>query len=109
MCGVGAREGENSWTRRSATACALFLRLCNAYGRERRVGYCEYETHLSTQFAQIANDKVAIRATDVALGLRRVPSGFHTIVHHSGLEWRTENKRSSANDDVVEWSGPIPM
>jgi hypothetical protein len=52
---------------------------------------------------------VGIRADDVALGLRRVPSGFYAVVHHSGLEWRTENKRTSVNDDVVEWDGPIPM
>ena len=57
----------------------------------------------------IADDKVGIRATDVALGLRRVPAGFYTVVNHSGLEWKTENKPSSVNDDVVEWSGPIPL
>ena len=62
-----------------------------------------------SQIAKIANDNVGVRATDVALGLERVPSGFHTMVHHSGLEWRTENKRPSVNDDVAEWSGPIPM
>ena len=109
MCRAGGREGENSRAQRPATARVLFLRLCNAYGRKRRAGYYEYETHFSIQLARITNDKVGIRATDVALGLRRVPSGFHTVVYHSGLEWRTENKRSLANDDVVEWSGPIPM
>jgi len=57
----------------------------------------------------MTNDKVGIRATDVTLGLRRVPAGFYTVVHHSGLEWRTELKRSSVNRDVVEWNGPIPM
>ena len=93
----------------AAAACALFLRPSNTHGPERRTGYYEYETHFYTQFPQSANDKVGIRATGVALGLRRLPSGFHTVVHHSGLEWRTENKRSSVNDDVVEWSGPIPM
>ncbi|KAG6371210.1 hypothetical protein JVT61DRAFT_9834 [Boletus reticuloceps] len=50
-----------------------------------------------------------IRAKGPALGLRRLPAGFYTVVHHSGLEWRTENKRSSVSDDVVEWSGPIPL
>jgi hypothetical protein len=30
-------------------------------------------------------------------------------VHHSGLAWRTENKRYSVIDDVVEWSGLIPI
>ncbi|KAF8436587.1 CHAT domain-containing protein [Boletus edulis BED1] len=51
----------------------------------------------------------SIRATGITLGLRRLPAGFYTIVHHSGLEWRTENKRSSVKGDVVEWSGPIPI
>ncbi|KAF8444075.1 CHAT domain-containing protein [Boletus edulis BED1] len=51
----------------------------------------------------------SIRATGVALGLRRFPAGFYTIVHHSGREWRTENKRSSVKDDLVEWNGPIPI
>ncbi|KAG6373234.1 TPR-like protein [Boletus reticuloceps] len=51
----------------------------------------------------------SIRATDVALGLRRLPVGFYTAVHHSGLEWRTENKRSFVNNDVVQWDGPIQM
>ncbi|KAF8138812.1 TPR-like protein [Boletus edulis] len=51
----------------------------------------------------------SIRATNVTVGLRRLPAGFYTVVNHSGLEWRTENKRSSVNDGVVEWSGPIPI
>ncbi|KAN0086177.1 hypothetical protein V8E55_007311, partial [Tylopilus felleus] len=51
----------------------------------------------------------AIRATDVALGLRRLPAGFYIVLHHGGLECRTENKSSSVNDDLVEWSGPIPI
>ncbi|KAF8443849.1 hypothetical protein L210DRAFT_3643442 [Boletus edulis BED1] len=50
-----------------------------------------------------------IQATGVALGLRRLPAGFYTVVRHSGHEWRTENKRSSVTDDVVEWRGPIPL
>jgi len=57
----------------------------------------------------IVNNEVGIRATDVALGLKRVPAGFYAVVRHGCLEWRTENKRSSVNVDVVEWSGPIPM
>jgi hypothetical protein len=57
----------------------------------------------------IANDKVGIRAADVVVGLRRIPAGFYTVVQHSGHEWRTENKPVSANNDVVEWDGPIPM
>ena len=84
----------------------MFPSLCNEHGRER---YHKYETHFYTGLAQIANVKAGIRVTDVALGLRRVPSGFYAMVHHSGYEWKTENKCSSVNDDVVEWSGPIPL
>ena len=58
-------------------------------------------------FAKISNDKVDIRVTD--LGPRQLPSRFHTVVHHSGLEWRTESKCSSVTGDIVEWSTPIPM
>ncbi|KAG6374720.1 hypothetical protein JVT61DRAFT_4090 [Boletus reticuloceps] len=54
------------------------------------------------------DNKVDIRARDIALGLRRLPAGFYIVVHHSGLEWRTNNEPSSANDDV-EWNGPIPL
>ncbi|KAI9463452.1 TPR-like protein [Boletus coccyginus] len=36
-------------------------------------------------------------------------TGFYALVHHSGLEWRTENKRSSVSHDVVQWNGPIPI
>ncbi|KAG6376816.1 hypothetical protein JVT61DRAFT_1842 [Boletus reticuloceps] len=50
-----------------------------------------------------------IQAKEPALGLRRLPAGFYTVVRHSGHEWRTENKRSSVSDDVVEWRGPIPL
>ncbi|KAG6371288.1 hypothetical protein JVT61DRAFT_9757 [Boletus reticuloceps] len=56
-----------------------------------------------------ANDKVDIQAKGPALGLRRLPAGFYTVVRHSAHEWRTENKRSSVSDDVVEWRGPIPL
>ncbi|KAG6369820.1 hypothetical protein JVT61DRAFT_13534 [Boletus reticuloceps] len=58
---------------------------------------------------KFANDKVDIRAADAALGLRRLPAWFYLVVHYSSLEWRTENKRSSVSEDVVEWSGPIPI
>ncbi|KAF8433234.1 CHAT domain-containing protein [Boletus edulis BED1] len=51
----------------------------------------------------------SIQAKEPALGLRRLPAGFYTVVRHSGHEWRTENKRSSVNDNVVEWRGPIPL
>ncbi|KAG6371184.1 hypothetical protein JVT61DRAFT_9806 [Boletus reticuloceps] len=59
--------------------------------------------------AKIAHDEVDIRAIDVVLGLRRFPASFYTIIRHSGLEWRTENSRSSVQDDVVEWNEPLPI
>ncbi|KAG6373850.1 hypothetical protein JVT61DRAFT_6002 [Boletus reticuloceps] len=54
-------------------------------------------------------NKIDIRATDIALGLRRVPAGFYAMVHYSGPEWRTESRRSSVNDDIVGWSGQIAL
>jgi hypothetical protein len=51
----------------------------------------------------------SIRATNVAIGLRRIPASFYVKVQHNGLEWRTTNKRASVNTDVVEWAGPIPI
>ena len=61
------------------------------------------------QFANNINNSVGIRATDIALGREGIPAGFYAAIHHSDLEWRTENKASSVNHDVVEWTGPIPM
>lgn len=61
------------------------------------------------QIVKVANDEAGIQATDVALGLRRIPAGFYTVVHHGGGEWRTENKCSSVNNDIVEWNGLIPL
>ena len=55
------------------------------------------------------NDKVAIRAKNVTSDSGRIPAGFYVVVHHSDLEYRTETKRPSADDNVAEWDGPIPM
>ena len=46
MWEAGGTGRGNPWTRGPTTACAFFLSLCNAYGRERRTGYYEYETPL---------------------------------------------------------------
>ena len=74
------------------------------------MGYYECEIiSLHHLHARLLNVKIAIRANYVALGLGRIPAGFYAVVHHNDLEWRTENKRSSVNNDVVEWDGPIPM
>lgn len=53
---------------------------------------------------KVPNDEVGIRATDLALGLRRIPAGFYTIIYHSGLKWRTENKPVSVDNNVIERS-----
>ena len=58
---------------------------------------------------KIANDKLAIRATDVAVGLDRIPAGFYVAVRHSGSEWRTANVPVSVNNDTIKWAGPIPL
>ncbi|KAG6371801.1 hypothetical protein JVT61DRAFT_9156 [Boletus reticuloceps] len=108
--GTGRSRRGNPWTWRPATACTLLFRICNTHGRERGNGYYEYESHFLRQSTMVANDKVGIRVTDVTLGWRRLPVDFYAVVHHSGLEWRTENKSPSMHDDVVEWDGsPIPM
>ena len=41
-------------------------------------------------FANNIDNNIGIRATDVALGLRGIPTGFYAAIHHSGLEWRTD-------------------
>jgi hypothetical protein len=30
-----------------------------------------------------------------------VPAGFYAVVHHSGLEWRTNNKPSLVNESLL--------
>ena len=109
MCRAGTRERGKARTRGPATGCVFFSRLCNVHRRRRRDGHDVYETRFSTLFAKMANDDVGVRATDLALGLRRIHAGFYTVVQHSSLEWRTENVRSSVNHDIVAWGGPIPM
>ena len=109
MRGAGTRKRENAWVRGPASGCALFPRISNARGRERRNSCYECEIYSSTQFTKIANGKVGIWAADVTVGLRRIPAGFYAAVQHSGREWWTENKPVSANNDVVEWDGSIPM
>ena len=36
-----------------------------------------------------------------ALGPGKTPLGFYIVVHHRGLEWRTESKRLSVNNNRV--------
>ncbi|KAG0700837.1 CHAT domain-containing protein [Suillus ampliporus] len=49
----------------------------------------------------------AIRATDLALGLRRIPAGFHVTLQADGAEWQTSNRPVHIDQDVVEWDDRI--
>ncbi|KAG1799585.1 TPR-like protein [Suillus variegatus] len=56
-------------------------------------------------FCSARNDDFpqAIRATDLALGLRRIPAGFHVVVKADGAEYQTSNKYVHVDQAVVEW------
>ncbi|KAG0708377.1 CHAT domain-containing protein [Suillus ampliporus] len=45
----------------------------------------------------------SMRATDLALGLRRIPAGFYVTVQVDGAEWQTTSKPVNIDQDVVEW------
>ncbi|KAG2116177.1 hypothetical protein DEU56DRAFT_173812 [Suillus clintonianus] len=62
------------------------------------------EAHLS-RVQQIV--VTAIRATDLTLGLQRIPAGFHVVVKVRGIEFRTCNKPVHVDQAVVEWNEPI--
>ncbi|KAG2125692.1 CHAT domain-containing protein [Suillus clintonianus] len=49
----------------------------------------------------------AIRATDLTLGLQRIPAGFHVVVKTHGIEFQTSNKPVHVDQAVVEWNEPI--
>ncbi|KAG1741317.1 CHAT domain-containing protein [Suillus lakei] len=49
----------------------------------------------------------AIRATDLTLGLRRIPAGFHVVVKSDGAECHTSNKPVYVDQAVVEWNERI--
>ncbi|KAG1797172.1 hypothetical protein EV424DRAFT_513535 [Suillus variegatus] len=51
----------------------------------------------------------AIRATDLALGLRRIPAGFHALVKADGAEYQTSNKSVNVDQAVVEWHERIVL
>ncbi|KAG1741314.1 TPR-like protein [Suillus lakei] len=46
----------------------------------------------------------AIRATDLTLGLRRIPAGFHVVVEADGAECQTSNKPVHVDQAFVEWN-----
>ncbi|KAG1859841.1 hypothetical protein F4604DRAFT_1930578 [Suillus subluteus] len=49
----------------------------------------------------------AIHATDLTLGLQRIPAGFHVIVKTDGAEFQTSNKPVHIDQAVVEWNEPM--
>ncbi|KAG2150205.1 CHAT domain-containing protein [Suillus bovinus] len=63
------------------------------------------ETHLSGVQPIIT----AIRATDLALGLRRIPAGFHAVIKADDLEYQTSNISVNVDQAVVEWHERIPL
>ncbi|KAG2337303.1 hypothetical protein BDR05DRAFT_1005121 [Suillus weaverae] len=46
----------------------------------------------------------AIRATDLTLGLRRIPAGFHVVLKTECAEFQTSNKPVHVDQAVVEWN-----
>ncbi|KAG2137132.1 uncharacterized protein EDB93DRAFT_768142 [Suillus bovinus] len=50
-----------------------------------------------------------IRATDLTLGLRRIPAGFHTVVKTDGAEYQTSNKSVDVDQAVLEWHERIRL
>jgi len=57
--------------------------------------------------ARVDNFPEAIRATDLTLGLLRIPAGFHVVVKTDGAESQTSNKPVHVDQAVVEWSESI--
>ncbi|KAG1727707.1 CHAT domain-containing protein [Suillus lakei] len=49
----------------------------------------------------------AIRATDLAFGLRRIPAGFHVVVKTDVAEYQTSNKPVHVDEAVIEWNERI--
>ncbi|KAG1727986.1 CHAT domain-containing protein [Suillus lakei] len=62
------------------------------------------ETHLSGVQQVVIT---AIRATDLTLGLRRIPAGFHVVVKAGGAECQTSNKFVHVDQAVIEWNEHI--
>ena len=50
-----------------------------------------------------------ICVTDITVGLRRIPVGFHVSVHADGTEWRTANKPISVDASTIEWKDRITL
>ena len=57
--------------------------------------------------ARINKFSPGFRATDLALGLKRIPAGFYVTVHVDGAEWQSTNKSVHIDQDIVEWNEHI--
>jgi len=57
--------------------------------------------------ARIYKFSPGFRATDLALGLKRIPAGFYMTVQVDGTEWQTTNKSVHIDQDIVEWNEHI--
>jgi hypothetical protein len=51
----------------------------------------------------------AIHATDLTLGLRRIPAGFYVIIKADGAEFQTGTTPAHEDQAVVEWNERIPL
>ncbi|KAG1794296.1 hypothetical protein EV424DRAFT_1548015 [Suillus variegatus] len=51
----------------------------------------------------------SIRATDLSIGLRRIPAGFNVVVKANGAEYQTSNLSIHVDQAVVEWHERIPL
>ncbi|KAG2116370.1 TPR-like protein [Suillus cothurnatus] len=78
--------------------------------REKEESSCPGHTQDSGEIRLSAVQQViitAIRATDLTLGLLRIPAGFHVVVKTDGAESQTSNKPVHVDQAVVEWSESI--
>ncbi|KAG1825312.1 CHAT domain-containing protein [Suillus variegatus] len=49
----------------------------------------------------------SIHATDLTLGLRWIPAGFHVVIKTDGTECQTSNKLVDVDQAIVRWNEPI--
>jgi len=57
--------------------------------------------------ARIDDFPAGVLATDLALGLKRIPAGFYVTVQADGAEWQTTNKPVHVDQSVDEWNDRI--
>ncbi|KAG1846184.1 CHAT domain-containing protein [Suillus subalutaceus] len=70
------------------------------------------ETHLTGMQQIVITTRIdditqAIHATDLTLGLRRIPAGFHVVIQTGGAESQTSNKPVHIDQAIVEWNERI--